>query len=678
MKKLIVFLIGLLSFISVNATTYYFNNSIGNDANNGTSTATPWKTLGKFNSVFASRLPGDNILFNRGDVFYGNMTISRSGSSGSPITIGAYGTGANPVITGFQDATGFASAGTNLWETAASVSALTSCNEVLINGVNVSMGRFPNSGYLTYQSAVGTTSITSTSTPSGTTNWTGAGLVVRMNFFVTLRCPITGHSGNTITYTPSNTGINAVAGFGFYIQNDLRTLDAQNEWYFNPSTKRLRIYSTSSPANVQVSTIDTLVKMVGRSFITFDGLSFTGSNKDAFTIMSCANLTIQNCTIDYSGQDAVWGAQNGGSASSAFVFQNNTINHTNNSAISLENQFTAPLISHNTISNSGMDDGMGGTGAGNYGTLFGIQVQADNAIIEYNTVDGAGYDGIKFVDHNGNIVRNNFVRGACFQKIDGGGIYTQHAQTGQQILNNIVVDCVGTLAGTTGESTPIAHGIYLDDLCASVTVTGNTCAGNSYDGIFLHSTTNCNIQNNTFYNNGTTNNFQMLVESFSGPAPTRTTTIKHNIFFAKSANQRASAWTSGANDFTSFGSASTIDSNYITRPIDDNLTIIAGLNFSYTSYSLSTWRSFSGYDTHSAKAPVTISTVNDLDFEYNATSSPVTIPLAFKYEDVYANIYNGTITLQPYTSAVLIKIGAITGGGGTALPINVHHNNIVN
>jgi len=231
------------------------------------------------------------------------------------------------------------------------------------------MGRFPNAGYLTYQAFSGTTSITSTSL-NGTTNWAGAELVVRKHNYVTNRCPITAQSGGTLTYTTAD-GFTGRNGFGFYIQNDARTLDLQNEWYYNPSTKKIRIYSPSSPANVQVSTKDTLVTIIGlRAYVTFDGVSFTGSNKDAFTVRSAQNITIQNCTIDYSGRDAIWGGQNGGAASTNFIVRNNTFNHTNNSAITLENEFTGALISHNTISNSGMNDGMGGTGAGNYGTLF--------------------------------------------------------------------------------------------------------------------------------------------------------------------------------------------------------------------------------------------------------------------------------------------------------------------
>lgn len=75
------------------ATTYYVS-AAGNDANNGTSTATPWKTLAKVSSTVFS--PGDMILFNSGDTFVGQLVISSSGSAGNPIVYGKYGSGNNP------------------------------------------------------------------------------------------------------------------------------------------------------------------------------------------------------------------------------------------------------------------------------------------------------------------------------------------------------------------------------------------------------------------------------------------------------------------------------------------------------------------------------------------------------------------------------------------------------
>ena len=51
---------------------------------------------------------------------------------------------------------------------------------------------------------------------------------------------------------------------------------------------------------------------------------------------------------------------------------------------------------------------------------------------------------------------------------------------------------------------------------------------------------------------------------------------------------------------------------------------------------------------------------NYLRFEYNATNAATTIALDAKYISVDSTIFNGSITLQPYTSAVLIKSGTIT------------------
>jgi hypothetical protein len=47
-------------------------------------------------------------------------------------------------------------------------------------------------------------------------------------------------------------------------------------------------------------------------------------------------------------------------------------------------------------------------------------------------------------------------------------------------------------------------------------------------------------------------------------------------------------------------------------------------------------------------------------FDYNATSSPTIVSLGAIYLSVDSTTYNGTITLQPYTSSVLLKSGVIT------------------
>ncbi|MEO5892976.1 MAG: right-handed parallel beta-helix repeat-containing protein [Ferruginibacter sp.] len=60
------------------------------------------------------------------------------------------------------------------------------------------------------------------------------------------------------------------------------------------------------------------------------------------------------------------------------------------------------------------------------------------------------------------------------------------------------------------------------------------------------------------------------------------------------------------------------------------------------------------------EATTTPTNIEDyLRFEYNSSGTPKTINLDAKYIGVDSAVYNGSITLQPFTSAVLIKIGTI-------------------
>ena len=78
---------------------FYIDATGGSDLNDGRSPATAWQTISKVNA-FSSFLPGDRILFKRGETY--NNTRLRpvsSGKAGRPITFDAYGSGALPIIS---------------------------------------------------------------------------------------------------------------------------------------------------------------------------------------------------------------------------------------------------------------------------------------------------------------------------------------------------------------------------------------------------------------------------------------------------------------------------------------------------------------------------------------------------------------------------------------------------
>jgi len=77
---------------------YYVDNIGGNDASNGLSPETAWRTLTKVNAtVFTAN---NQILFKAGGVWTGRLYPKGSGIPGSPISIDIYGAGAKPLIDG--------------------------------------------------------------------------------------------------------------------------------------------------------------------------------------------------------------------------------------------------------------------------------------------------------------------------------------------------------------------------------------------------------------------------------------------------------------------------------------------------------------------------------------------------------------------------------------------------
>ena len=80
------------------SVTYYVDSQSGKDANNGTTTSTPWQTLTKINGTTFQA--GDKILLKSGSSWSGQLLPKGSGSTGKPIIIDIYGGTVRPKIDG--------------------------------------------------------------------------------------------------------------------------------------------------------------------------------------------------------------------------------------------------------------------------------------------------------------------------------------------------------------------------------------------------------------------------------------------------------------------------------------------------------------------------------------------------------------------------------------------------
>lgn len=99
---------------AAHGTVYYVSES-GADGNAGDTEEAPWRTIRRVNR--ASLVPGDIVLFRRGDVWREQLR-PHSGDASAVITYGAYGEGPKPVLLGsvaLNSADDWVAAGSRLW-----------------------------------------------------------------------------------------------------------------------------------------------------------------------------------------------------------------------------------------------------------------------------------------------------------------------------------------------------------------------------------------------------------------------------------------------------------------------------------------------------------------------------------------------------------------------------------
>src|SRR5487761_2145430 len=77
-------------------TTYYVDSAAGSDSNAGTSASAALASIAAVDNLKLAA--GDTVLFARGQSYDGELAVRYSGTAGNPITFGAYGEGAPPVL----------------------------------------------------------------------------------------------------------------------------------------------------------------------------------------------------------------------------------------------------------------------------------------------------------------------------------------------------------------------------------------------------------------------------------------------------------------------------------------------------------------------------------------------------------------------------------------------------
>jgi uncharacterized repeat protein (TIGR01451 family) len=690
----------------VAGTTYYVSSSGGNDDNTGLSDLAPFETVGKVNTLDLQ--PGDQVLFKCGDTWQAEqLVIAASGTEADPIVFGSYPEGCadKPILSGSLPISGWMVYSTNVYVANLGTGQNAGhfgygVNQLFRNGERLMLGRWPNldagdNGYSTIDGHSGS-QITDNELPVG--DWSGAVAHIKGMRWYILNREVTGDSGQTLTLgaSPDCWG-GSCTGWGYFVNRHLDTLDREGEWYYDAATHQVYLYTAGgAPADGEVEGSVVLkdddrswgginlgedLNEPGIAYVVVENLDVrrwfrhgvaTPTNHAHY---ENHHVTLQNNTIsDVDGVGInlmawVWGAQDGRPdgwrGGYNMTVDGNTIGRANRMGINLCSRDST--ISDNVIRDVGLIENLGAAGLGcdfddGGGQCTedgdGIRIKIDEAddtgnsnTLTGNRLERIAYNGFDVFGY-GNTFEHNVVRQACYTKGDCGGVRTfgrdSLAQTAAHDLvfnENMIFDTIGNTDGCHGTYKSLfGFGFYIDHYSRNVALTGNTAISSTVHGILYQDSTGT-VTDNTLYNNSRTANWSGQV--WLTGSPTTVSAHTDNVLYSLNGE----SWTLALEDPSRLGSS---DRNYFFSPYEADHIRANG------DRSLASWQGYSGKDGSSKESWFTLG-AGEAPLSrilYNDTAQVAEIDLGTaRYLDLDQNGWVGSISLQPYTSRILIYDG---------------------
>ena len=381
----------------------WFVAPAGNDGAAGT-LAQPFKTI-EHAALLAQ--PGDTVYLRAG-TYRETVTPAHSGTPGAPITYAAYN---NEVVTidGADLLTGWTkNAGSNtIYSTPQGWDLGAGNNEVFQDGVALNEADWPNTAIGAVQpataaitavsnSVAGTSSyyaatatIAVSGLPGGSGAWNGATIHFGAGQAWVIQTGTVLSSGNgalTFAYQHQSNYETPAVGNRIYLTGKFTALDSAGEWYRDPTTGRLNLWTTNS-----ASPSSHVIEVKRRQF-AFDlsGLSY----------INLSNLHIFAATIE-----------------------------TNSASHNLTlNSISASYVSEQMLNPIGWLDSIPTTG---------IMLLGNNNILENSTIDRSSGDGV-YVGGSNNIVQSCTITNTDYSGTDEAAITV--VGSNHQILDNVIHD----------------------------------------------------------------------------------------------------------------------------------------------------------------------------------------------------------------------------------------------
>ena len=705
--------------------TYYVSASAGADTNDGLSAGSAFKTLARVNALALN--PGDSVLLRCGDVWRAEiLRVTRSGAAGQPITYGSFPAAdcANrPVLAGTQPITGWVPFSGSIWvaDLAAGTNAPlfpNGVNQLFRDGQRLRLGRWPNlgqgdqgDGYSTIDSQPSGTQIVDAQLPAG--NWAGATAHVKGMRWYILNRSVTGSAAGSLTFNAAAGcwGGNC-AGWGYFLNGHLGTLDQEGEWHYDAAARRVYLFSATNPAS---ATLEGSVVVAGESaymggvilgrhlqehvaFVTLDNLEVRGWFDNGITTpvnLECdelANVSLRHLAVrDVDGiginlQTWVWNAPACGNGYAGWrggrnmEISDSLIERANEYGINSRVRWST--IARNVIRDVGLVANVGTAGIGcsltdgeglctEPGAGIHMSVDSDglygsnNVTVELNRLERLGANGIGAYGYQ-NVLRRNVIDGACLSKGDCGGIglFGGNSLAGTAlhdvtIQENVILNVLGNTDGCPAAYRPLfGFGIYVDHYSRDILSSGNAVARATAAGILYQDSTGT-IQGNTLLGNSAGTGYSHQI-ALTSDATTSVPALTGNVMVGLSQN----AGTLRVRDAAQLGLSNQNGFYHASRATHIGVSALG-------DRSLAQWRAYSGHDASSSER-VHASLVRSR-LLVNAQATPASLPMSGAWRDLAGNPMGATLDLAAFAARVLIQRARGDFGSDDRADVAVYH-----
>ena len=359
---------------------YYVDATNGDDANAGSSSATPWKTLGKLSA--STFFTGTTFYLKRGETWYEELAIPSSG-----VTVDAYGSGVLPIIDGSIDmgASGWAALGGDIY------------SKAIVLAVGEGLGNISQNGALL-----------------NFVPWT-------TNYAATLSSASLG----TYSYDyPANTvyikvGTNPATN-SYRASRKFFGIRAANKSTIavkNIQIQRFSLHGIGYENCTDCSVSSVVVTRGGGAVIAASPLLYAGNGIECGN--ACTNVLIDNVTVsDIFDSGISPQTFAGNQTASNITIQNSTVDKVGFAGVELSvlsNGGTAgSSLSNVTVSGLTITDSGKGWSGRRYGTEgHGIRIVADNGAgtlsniqVQRSSISGSAGDGVKLGGEIGTVTIN--------------------------------------------------------------------------------------------------------------------------------------------------------------------------------------------------------------------------------------------------------------------------------